>query len=205
MEEKALPKKKTAKSAIHELYDWTESILAALIAVIIILVFVVRTTRVEGGSMLPTLHDSEFLAITHLYSGLKYNDIVVIYAKNIETDENEYGKPIIKRVIGLPGDTIYLDSGNGVIYRNDEALPTEYRDGLIYEDGHVINDYTRSRGEMPEGATWTVPEYHIFVLGDNRNYSKDSRNRDVGMVDQNYVIGRVILRITPFDKFGMVN
>jgi signal peptidase I len=198
---------KRKKFAARELYDWAESVLAAFIAVIIILVFVVRGTRVEGGSMIPTLHDSQFLAISHIYSELSYNDIVVIYAKDVEVNPGtgEYGKPIIKRVIGLPGDTIYIDTGNGMIYRNGTALPTENRGGVIYEDGHVISDYTRNRYDVPEGATLTVPANHIFVMGDNRNLSKDSRSRDVGMVDQNYVIGRVIIRITPFNQFGAVD
>jgi len=204
MEEKnPVKKSKPKKKPLHELYDWTESILAGLILVITVLTFLIRGTRVEGGSMLPTLEDTQFLAITHLYSELKHNDIVVVYAKDI--DGYGQGRAVIKRVIGLPGDVISLDSQNGTVYRNGNALPLEYKDGLIYEDGHIISDLTRSRSDMLDGVELTVPENSLFIMGDNRNSSKDSRDSSVGMVDENYVIGRVLLRITPFEKFGTVD
>jgi len=205
------PKKRKFRSAVRELYDWTESILIALLMVIVVLTFAVRGTVVDGDSMFPTLEDSQFLALARVYGALdaiaplKHNDIVVLYAKDLY-DENDgsYGKPIIKRVIGMPGDLISIDTYEGVVYRNGEPLETEYIDGILYEDGHVINDYTRDVHNMREGVTLQVPEHHIFVLGDNRNISVDSRSSSVGMVDMNYIIGRVLFRITPFEHFGIV-
>jgi len=203
METKTPEKKpKTPKKATHELYDWVESILAGLIIVITVLTFLVRGTRVDGGSMLPTLEDAQFLAITHIYSELRHNDIVVVYAKDI--DGYGQGRAVIKRVIGLPGDVISIDTQSGKVFRNGSALPIEYKNGLVYEDGHIISDLTRSRSDMPEDAELIVPENSLFIMGDNRNSSKDSRDSSVGMVDENYVIGRVLLRITPFEKFGTV-
>jgi signal peptidase I len=191
------------KKVLNEIYEWTESILFALIAVIVILTFIIRGTRVEGDSMLPTLEDTQFLAISHLYTSLKHNDIVVVYAKDIDGALSD-GRNVIKRVIGVPGDTISIDTEAGLIYRNGEALPVEYRDGVIYEAGHMIYDVTKARFDMQAGVVWTVPENHIFVLGDNRNNSKDSRSSDVGMIDTNYVIGRVVFRVTPFSEVGRV-
>jgi signal peptidase I len=139
-----------------------------------------------------------------VYDRLKHNDIVVIYATGIPAGDGTYGKPIIKRVIGLPGDTIRIDTVEGVVYRNSAALPLSELRGTIYEDGHVIADYTRSRFDMPVTDELLVPDNCIFVMGDNRNNSKDSRDRSVGMVDKNYVIGKVLLRVTPFERLGQV-
>jgi signal peptidase I len=192
------------KKALNEIYEWTESILFALIMVVVILTFIVRGTRVEGDSMLPTLEDRQFLAISRLYTSLRHGDIVVVVAENID-GINAEPRNVIKRVIGLPGDTISIDAEAGLVYRNGEALPVEYRDNLIYENGYTINDVTKALFSMPQGAEWTVPENHIFVMGDNRNCSKDSRSSDVGMIDTNYVIGRVVFRLTPASELGQVN
>ncbi|MCL2638050.1 MAG: signal peptidase I [Oscillospiraceae bacterium] len=191
------------KKVLNEFYEWTESILFALIMVIVILTFIIRGTRVDGDSMLPTLEDSQFLTISHLYTELRHGDIVVVFAKDID-GTNSNGRNVIKRVIGLPGDTVRIDTAAGLVYRNGEALPVEFRDGLVYENNYTISDTTRTRFDIPEGVDWLVPENHVFVMGDNRNYSKDSRSGDVGMIDMNYVIGRVIFRVTPFSELGRV-
>jgi len=196
---------KKAKKPLLEVYDWSESFLAAIIAVLVVLTFVVRGTTVDGDSMIPTLHNRQFLVMSRIYSTPRHNDIVVIFAHNMVADDGRsYGKPIIKRVVGLPGDTISIDSEAGIVYRNGEALPLEFRDGILYEDGHIINDYTSRRFDMQPGTELTVPDNHIFVMGDNRNNSVDSRDNSVGMVERNYVIGKVFFRLTPADKFGLV-
>ncbi|MCL2018499.1 MAG: signal peptidase I [Oscillospiraceae bacterium] len=204
MESKTDVKIKAVRKPLRELYDWAESILIGLITVVVVLTFAIRGTRVDGASMLPTLEDSQFLAISNLYCTLNYNDIVVVYAKDIDLSIGGGGRPVIKRVIGLEGDRIGIDSQSGVVYRNGEALPIEIIGGIIYEDGHTIKELTRNRGDMYEDAEWVVPSNSIFVMGDNRNNSKDSRSEDVGMVNENYVIGKVLFRVTPFDKFGQV-
>lgn len=204
--EETVKTKKQPKPLLHELYDWGESMLFALVMVIVILTFIVRGTVVDGDSMLPTLRDQQFLALSRIYGSLSHNDIVVVYAPNLAADDGSggYGKPIIKRVIGLPGDVISFDFDEGVVYRNNAALPLEYIDGFIYEDGHIINDYTFTRRGVADGAELTVPDNHIFVLGDNRNNSVDSRDKEVDMVSYNYIIGKVIFRVTPFDLFGRI-
>jgi signal peptidase I len=203
MEEKITTKKsKPKKKPLLEIYDQAESIITMLVAVVMVVTFVTLPTIVNGASMQPTLHDGQILAMARIYC-IDYNDIVVIHVgDNTAFDEND--RRIIKRVIGLPGDTIGIDTEAGVVIRNGEALPLEETDGVIYENGHTIKDYTRVKGYLPEGAELEVPENCIFVLGDNRNDSRDSRNRTVGMVNQNYVIGKVLFRVTPFELFGKV-
>jgi signal peptidase I len=190
--------KKTKRKTTRELYEWAESIILALICVILLLTFTFRGTIVDGGSMMPTLHDEQFLTLIHVYGELNYNDIVVVYATRLDG-----GKPIIKRVIGLPGDTIRIDFEEGIVYRNGTALEIEHRDGIIYEEGHIINSLTTDKHDMSDRQV-VVPDNHIFILGDNRNSSIDSRDRRVGMVDRNYVIGKILFRVTPFELFGPV-
>ena len=153
--------------------------------------------------MLPTLHDKERLLVTDMFYKPQHNDIVVLWAENLPSEDgNGTGKAIVKRVIGVGGDKISIDFSKGVVYRNGEALPQEVSDGILYEDGHAINDYTRTPIDF--SGEITVPEGHIFVLGDNRNGSSDSRDDRIGIVDENYIIGKVYLRVMPFDKFGGV-
>ena len=193
----------TKTSFMNEAFDWVESIIIAVIAIILIFTFLVRVTSVDGSSMYPTLVDQERLLVTDMFYSPSYNDIVILQANGLVNDRGEYGKPIVKRVIGLPGDTISIDFNNGIVYRNGEALETEVIDGLIYEDGHTINEYTYNSIDFTGEVT--VPAGCIFVMGDNRNRSTDSRSRLVGMVDENYIIGKAFLRITPFSKFGTIN
>ena len=184
MEEKTALKKKTSKPILHELYDWAESMLSAIILVIVILTFIIRGTVVDGDSMLPTLEDNQFLMLSRVYGNmLNYNDIVVVYAQNLAAGDGtgNYGKPIIKRVIGLAGDEVYVCRESGEAFRNP-----------LNQNGLSVTD------------KYTVPANHIFVLGDNRGNSMDSRHSNVGMIDNNYIIGRVIFRVTPFELFGSV-
>jgi signal peptidase I len=203
--EKTITAKKQ-KKLLPEIYDWVESFAVAFLAVIVILTFVVRGTIVDGDSMLPTLQNRQFLVLSRMYTSPSHNDIIVIHAANMVADDGRsYGKTIIKRVIGIPGDIISIDSYTGIVYRNHQPLNIEYRDGVLFEDSHAINDYTFSRHNFPEGAELVVPDNHLFVLGDNRNNSIDSRASEVGMINLNYVIGKVQFRLSPIEQFGMVN
>jgi signal peptidase I len=182
-------------------YEWLDCIISALLIVVLILAFAARGTRVDGNSMLPTLENNQFLIISDLFYKPKYNDIIVLQANGLE-DNGHYGKPIVKRVIGLPGDRIHIDFINGVVWRNNRPLELEEKNGHIYEDGHMINDYTHNQIDMP--IEFDVPAGHVFVMGDNRNDSLDSRADEVGAVDERYIIGKVIWRVLPKKDFGSV-
>ena len=190
----------SAHQAAREAFDWLESILMAVISIVLIFTFALRVNTVDGESMLPTLIEGQKLIVTDLFYTPDYNDIVIIQAARLDG-----GIPIVKRIIGLPGDRINIDFENGVVYRNGEPLRIEIKDGLIYEDGHTIETYTTRNLEMLSGQDYYVPENYYFVLGDNRNNSKDSRLFSaIGFVNKNYIAGHAIFSIFPFDTFGTV-
>ncbi len=187
------------KRAAAEVLDWFDTVITSIVAIIVIFALVTRLSTVDGGSMKPTLHDQERLLITDLCYSPEYNDIVVLWTDNLFNEvSQEWGKAIVKRVVGLPGDTIRVDTAEGAVYRNGEKLETEEIDEIIYEDGHMILDYTTE----PYSMEITVPEGHVFVMGDNRNNSVDSRDGRVGFVDMNYIIGKAYLRVAPLERFG---
>lgn len=200
-QEKKEEVKKDVHSAVKEVFDWVETLIMAMIFIIILFTFFIRVNTVDGDSMNPTLKDGQKLLVTDLFYTPDYNDIVIVQAAKLDG-----GKPIIKRVIGLPGDRISIDFTNGIVYRNGEALPIETEGGVLYEDGHKINDYTTRNIEMISGEEYTVPENSYFVLGDNRNASSDSRLMSaIGFIDKNYIAGRAVFSLFPFNSFGLVN
>ncbi len=189
-----------AQTAAKEVFDWFESLLMAVVFIVLLFTFIVRVNTVDGTSMLPTLKEGQKLVVTDLFYTPSYNDIVIIQAAKLDG-----GKPIVKRVIGLPGDTIKIDFDAGLVFRNGEQLKVETKDGFIFEDGHKINSYTNRNIEMISGREYTVPEDCYFVLGDNRNASKDSRAfSSIGFVDGDYIAGRAIFSLFPFSTFGTV-
>lgn len=186
-----------------ESLDWYNTVVGSVLAIILIFALLTRLSTVDGDSMLPTLHDQERLLVTNFLYTPAHNDIVVIWEDGLlNRVTGEYGEAIVKRVVGVAGDTLSFDFDAGIVYRNGAALEHEIAEGILYEDGHAINDYTRERLDM--AGEVTVPEGYVFVMGDNRNNSTDSRDRRVGLIDVNNIVGRVYLRIAPLDAFGGV-
>lgn len=197
-EQKKQETKESAHTAANEVFDWIESLITAIIAIVLIFTFIVRINTVDGSSMVPTLSEGQKLLVTDLFFTPNYNDIVIVQAVKLDG-----GKPIVKRIIGLPGDTIRIDFEQGIVYRNGEALEVEMQDGYLTEDGHKINTYTTNREEMESNTDYVVPEDCYFVMGDNRNGSKDSRTfSEIGFVPKNCVAGKAFFSIFPFNSFG---
>ena len=149
-------------------------------------VFFFRTIDVMGHSMEPTLQNGDKLIVSNLFYTPQYGDIVVLRKESFGE------QAIVKRVIATEGQTVDIDFDEGIVYVDGVALDEPY----IAEVTRRPLDFS---GEV------TVPEGCVFVLGDNRNRSNDSRDADIGMVDTRYIIGRALIRVFPLSEFGPVD
>lgn len=168
----------------QELYDWLEILVISIAAVVIIFTLFFRIATVDGGSMLPTLTNGERLVVSELFYQPKQGDIVVCQSA-------KYGMeiPLVKRVIALGGQTIRIDFENWKVYVDGEELSEEY---INYIPGVFMNGWDY-------GESYTVPEGYVFVMGDNRNNSQDSRREIVGPIDERLILGKAILGISSKD------
>lgn len=171
--------KQTAKG--RDLYEWVQSLVGSVLVVVAIFTFVIRMMGVDGHSMLNTLQHGDRLLVVNsmLYHDYKYGDIVILRKDGVFDDD-----PIVKRVIAVEGQTVDIDFAEGIVYVDGEALDEDY----IREP-----TYTAEGTEFP----LTVSEGSIFVMGDNRNGSSDSRDYRLGTVDTRYVIGKAAFLIFP--------
>ena len=171
--------KQTVKG--RDLYEWVQSLVGSVLVVVAIFTCVIRMMGVDGHSMLNTLQHGDRLLVVNsmLYHDYKYGDIVILRKNGVFDDD-----PIVKRVIAVEGQTVDIDFAEGIVYVDGEALEEDY----IREP-----TYTAEGTEFP----LTVPEGSIFVMGDNRNGSSDSRDYRLGTVDTRYVIGKAAFLIFP--------
>ena len=166
------------------LFDITDSIKGAVLVVFLIFAFLFRAVGVDGGSMKPTLQDKDWVAVAGGVTEFEYGDIVVInqpWRRNV---------PIIKRVIAFGGDTINIDFRKNEVYVNGVKLNEPY----ILEPTELSYDV-----QFP----LTIEEGKLFVMGDNRNDSVDSRSSEIGLIDERYVLGKAIIRIFPIDEWDI--
>lgn len=171
-----------------EIYEWIQCIVIALICCVLIFVFIARVIDVVGHSMEPTLIEGDKIVITRFAGSYDRGDIIVLRKDSFREE------PIVKRVIAVAGDTVDIDFVNGIVYVNEEALDEPYVNELTYEP----EDFETY--EKPV----VVPEGCVFVMGDNRNNSTDSRRETIGFVDTRYILGKVIFRILPLDSVGAI-
>lgn len=182
-------KKKAEGRFASELFSWGESLMAVLIFFVVVFTFFVRLIGVDGTSMYPTLQDHSIMLVSNLGYTPEKGDIVILRKEGFYSDQ-----PIVKRVIATGGDTVDIDPMTGDVIVNGEVLDEPY----ILEK---INTLERM-GDLTYPQT--VPEGCIYVLGDNRNGSTDSRWSSLGMVDERYVLGHVLSVVFPFSDFGSV-
>lgn len=174
--------------------DWIASMVYAVVIILVLNLFFFRIITVAGDSMNDTLVNNDRVVITDFCYTPSYGDIVVVQADKIQRQDSElYGEPIIKRVIAVAGDTVRIDYTRGEVYRNDELLSEDY----IRELTHLYQF-----GYMESGRDYVVPENCVFVMGDNRNVSNDSRNLSaVGFVDVGKIMGKAFVRVYPIKDF----
>ena len=171
----------------YETFTMLLDLVYILAGITLVFVFFFRLVGVDGSSMYPTLVDHDYLVLesNFLYRSVHAGDIVVIDPP----EEAGFSGPIVKRVIATGGQTVDIDFDAGVVYVDGEAL----------EESYVFEPTYRSFREVGDGLDYpvTVPEGSVFVLGDNRNHSADSRYAKLGCVDESRILGRVLLRIIP--------
>lgn len=169
---------------MKEALGWIRDIGIALVIAAIVLTFF-KPIIIQQESMQPTFYSNDYVIISKqaytLFGEVEHGDVIVFSTDLLDTEGNT--KHLIKRIIGLPGDTIEIKMG--YVYRNGEKIDEPYvnEQGLSGEMGPVI-----------------VEEGKMFVLGDNRRVSQDSRSSELGQIDQEAIVGKVVLRIFPFNK-----
>ena len=186
-------------SIASSLYDYVEIFAIAVISVLLIFTFCIRLCRVDGDSMNNTLSNNEMIISSNLFYTPKQGDIIVFHLSN-----DYYSEPLVKRVIATEGQSVEINFTSGVIKV----------DGVVYNDEHAYLsggkylqrlDFNKEY-IVKEGVTTyfraTVPEGCVFVLGDNRNGSSDSRTERVGFVDVDCILGKAILRLSPFTSLN---
>lgn len=177
---------------VSDIYDIVELFALCTVAIMLVFIFIFRLSIVSGDSMNNTLHNGEYLIISDLGYKPEKGDIVVV--QNI-TLSGDYSEPLVKRVIAVGGDTIRFDFSNPndwKLYVNGEEVDQSY----AYFDKYSVT--IRPTWDIPE----VIPEGYIFVMGDNRNHSGDSRSKEVGLIDERCIIGHALFRVMPLNKIG---
>lgn len=179
-------KEKPKFDLVNEVIEWFESFVFAIFVVILVLTFIVRVVQVEGPSMEDTLQNGDRLILTHFNYTPERGDIVVLNSSGLN-------ETIIKRVIAVEGDTLSIDFNKGEVTLNGEVLKEDYIKELTFRyEGTDVNNLKIGEGQ-------------VFVMGDNRNHSTDSRSPAVGVVNTDDILGKAVFRIYPVDKIGKVS
>ncbi len=186
--------KQEKKGIADGILDWAESFVFAVFVVILIFTFVLRTVVVVGDSMNPNFTDKDRLIITHINNEPEKGDILVMNSHGLN-------ETIIKRCIGTEGDKIRIDYNTNVVTVNGEEISNDYINGAMIDKYYAYDQSFLVDAGVYE---YEVPENKIFVMGDNRNNSADSRSNRVGFIDESDILGKVVLRIYPFDVIGKV-
>ena len=203
-DDEPLSPEEVKKMRTKEIFDWMEVLVTAVIAVVVIFSLFFRVATIDGSSMLYTLVGNDpargivgdRVIITNIAYTPKYGDIVVI-SRNVYNNVNSQNTsqgPIIKRVIAVGGQWVDIDFETATVYVDGKPLDEPY-----------ISSYTDSKYDVD--FPLYVPEGHVFVLGDNRQYSLDSRSSLIGkngVIDNRYILGHAIYRIYPFNRIGSI-
>ncbi|WP_182200653.1 signal peptidase I [Paraliobacillus salinarum] len=177
------------KGFMRELFSWLKAIVIALVIVFVVREFLVTPSIVKGESMLPTLQDGDRIMISKVTPIDRFDEIAF---QAPDAEEN-----YVKRVIGLPGDSIEMK--DDTLYINGTAYQEEYLSD--HKEAVFGNSFTENFTLKQITGEMTVPDGYLFVLGDNRPVSRDSRR--FGFIDEDSVIGDVVFRIWPINAIGI--
>ena len=172
--------------AAREAHIWLQTFVVAIVALVLLFVFVARPVMVDGDSMLPTLRDRELMLVRQAGYDPQPGDVVVLR----KDFENVTG-PIVKRVIAVGGQTVEIDYATGTVAVDRTVLTEDY----------ILEPMVQRSWQSV--TTLTVPEGCVFVMGDNRNISNDSRNPALGAVEEAYILGQAVAVLFPFQNFGL--
>ncbi len=165
-----------------DLFYWTQTLVSVLIFLILLFALVGRVIEVKGSSMVPTLHEGDLMLLQSIGYTPRQGDVVVLRKDSFMND------PIVKRVIATGGQHVTIDYGAGAVYVDGVALDEPYINEIMTSP--ISPEMSISDVEVPEGS--------IFVMGDNRNHSSDSRHESLGTVDERYVLGKALWVVFPF-------
>ena len=164
------------KKRASGIYDFASVLVSAIIAVTFIFTFLFKISSVNGPSMLDSFHNGDRVFITAAGYQPKYGDVVII------SQPNQYNEVLIKRIIAVGGQTVDVDATAGTVTVDGKVLYEPY-----------IREQTLTQGNM--NFPLTVPEGYVFVMGDNRNHSTDSRYKSIGLIDERYIMGKAFYRV----------
>jgi len=194
--------KKDNKNIVASLLEYFEILVFSLAFVVLLFTFCMRLCEVSGGSMRQTLIDGEKLLVSNVMYEPECGDIIVFHQTGIYLNE-----PVVKRVIAVGGEKIQIDFDTWTVTVTDKngnkrILDEKY---MFLDDNPVVKAiYDSHPSDYDFSQPMTIPEGYIFVMGDNRYNSLDSRFDDIGLVDERRILGKVICRLTPFEKMGTV-
>ena len=177
-----------------DLYEWLQLFLGCVVAAVLLFNCVARLTRVDGSSMDNTLQDGEIMLIWSLGYTPEQGDIVVLNKTPAVLAGWPGPRAIVKRVIATGGQTVDIDYGAGIVYV----------DGYPLDEPYILEEMYLPYSTTMQQTHWEVPEGSVFVMGDNRNGSTDSRDVQIGTVDTGDILGKAVLALWPMDRFGMV-
>ena len=177
-----------------ELYEWLQMFLGCVVAAVVLFNCVARLTRVDGDSMNNTLQDGEVMLIWSLGYQPEQGDIVVLNKTSAILPGWNEPRAIVKRVIATGGQTVDIDYDTGSVYVDGQRL----------EEPYIKEEMYRPPAATMQQTHWEVPEGSIFVMGDNRNGSTDSRDDQLGAIDTGYVLGKAVFALWPLDCVGAV-
>ena len=177
-----LPELTPQEKSRREIYDWIYCLSVALIICVVIFAFFIRLIDARGTSMNPTLNNNDKMLVSGLFYEPKVGDVVVF-----KKDEYDPERALVKRVIAVEGQVINMDFDRGIVYV----------DGVPLEEDYIMEPTTNKIDFI---GPQTVPEGCVFVMGDNRNASTDSRKKEIGMVDTRLILGRAYAVVYPLSQ-----